>query len=44
VQSNGEGCPFFRWENDYLKLLQSKDLEQEDAELVAQYNNHKKMK
>ena len=44
MQSNGEGCPFFRWENEYLKLLLSKYLEQEDAELVAQYNNHMKMK
>jgi len=44
VQSNGEGCPFFRWENEYLKLLLSKYLEQEDVELVAQYNNHMKMK
>ena len=44
MQSNGEGCPFFRWENEYLKLVQSKYLEQEDAKLVAQYNNHVKMK
>jgi hypothetical protein len=44
MQRNGEGCPFFRWENEYLKVLQSKDLEPEDAAMVAEYNNYLKMK
>jgi hypothetical protein len=37
LQRNGEGCLFFCCKEDYLKLLQSKYMKQEEADLGAEH-------